>query len=71
MVSGLEREILEELHTAGNLSPSLIAERIERHPKSVSRSLRQLEADGLVVNLGGVWALTVSGARAAQDLLRD
>jgi len=71
MFTGVDKSILTELLEVGNLSPSVLADRTGHHPKSVSKRLSQLEDDGFVENLGGVWALTTSGVRAAQALERD
>ena len=71
MFTGVEESILIELHDVGNLSPSILAERTGHNSKHIQKRLSSLEEDGYVENLGGVWALTVSGTRAAQSLLRD
>lgn len=71
MLTGVDKSILIELHDVGNLSPSILADRTGHHPKSISKRLSVLEDEELVENLGGVWALTVSGTRTAQGLLRD
>lgn len=71
MFTDVEESILTELLAAGNLSPSVLSDRTPHHPKSISKRLAKLEEDGLVENLGGVWALTVPGVRAAQALNRQ
>ena len=70
MFTGVDESIITELHDVGNLSPSILADRTGHHPKSISKRLSVLEDDGFVENLGGVWALTISGTRAAQSLKR-
>ncbi|GAA0200431.1 hypothetical protein [Haladaptatus pallidirubidus] len=56
-----DRLILEELQDAQNLGAN-VAEAIDRHRKTVTTRLRQLEDYGLVNNVGrGVYAITEKG----------
>lgn len=66
MLSPVEREILRDLSDHGDNVPSALADNISRHPKSVSRSLSNLEERGLVEkkNEYGVWTITDSGIEA-------
>lgn len=66
MLSPVERGILEDLDENGDNVPSALASNIDRHPKSVSRSLSNLEDRGLVSkkNEFGVWTITDRGVEA-------
>jgi Mn-dependent DtxR family transcriptional regulator len=72
MLSSVESEIVVDLLLHGDNVPSNIAENIERHQTSVSRSLSALEDEDLVSNKGrGVWTLTVAGASLARTILSN
>jgi predicted transcriptional regulator len=69
MLSAVESEILVDLLLNGDNVPSNIADNIDRHKTSVSRSLSSLESEDLVDNKGrGVWTLTVAGASLARTI---
>lgn len=72
-LSPVEREILVTLHDRGDNVPKGIADRSGYHSKSVSRSLRNLNEDGLVrrKNEYGVWTLTPDGREVAARLDRN
>lgn len=63
MLSPVESESLETLITDGDNVPAGIADNIDRHPKSVSRSLSSLREKRLVrrKNDYGVWTPTQEG----------
>lgn len=69
MLSPVEIEVLRDLLVNGDNVPANTAENVDRHAKSASRSLSNLEEDGLVENKGrGVWTLTPEGVEAARSL---
>jgi Mn-dependent DtxR family transcriptional regulator len=68
-LSPVEQELLSALLTDGDNVPGNLADLTGRHPKSVSRSLSNLEDRGLVRTKGrGVWTLTQEGAELAEHL---
>jgi len=63
-----DRMILEELQEGRNLGAN-IAEEIDRHQKTVTRRLNQLEDYSLVHNIGrGVYELTEGGEIALEHI---
>lgn len=69
MLSPVARDALVDLLIHGDNVPSNIAANTDRHPKSVSKRLSDLEDDGLVENKGsGVYALTLEGIAIARRL---
>lgn len=63
-----DRLILEELQHGRNLGAN-IAEEIDRHQKTVTRRLNQLEDYGLVRNIGrGVYEITDRGEIALEHI---
>ena len=72
MQSDVARASLVDLLVNGDDTPKNIAERIDRHRKSVSDKLEDLESEGYVENKGGgVRKLTVDGVRMAQAIRRE
>jgi len=70
-LSPVERDILAGLLLLGDSIPLSVAELTDRHPKSVSRSVSELEEAGLVVEKHrAVYALTPSGYRRARAEIR-
>jgi len=70
-LSPVEAEILRSLLLRGDLLPVEIAEDHDRHPSSVSRSMSNLEDDGLTAHKGrGVWELTAEGVGEARRIIR-
>lgn len=71
-LSPVERAIILDLGEHGDNIPANIAENSEKHVKSVSRSLANLEEEGLVRNKGrGVYTLTPEGKEARSALLEE
>jgi len=67
-----EIEVLEHLLLDGANGSSAIGSAIGRHPNSVSRSLRNLNERGLVVDKGGhVWTLSDAGLHKIRIVLRN
>ena len=67
-----EIEVLEHLLRDGANGSSAIGSAIDRHPNSVSRSLRNLKESGLVVDKGGhVWTLSDAGLHKIRIILRE
>lgn len=65
-------DALVDLLVNGDDTPKNIAERTQRHRKSVAEKLTDLEDDGFVENKGGgVRKLTTDGVRMAQALYRE
>lgn len=68
--SPVQKIVLTELLLYGDNSPVNVAKGHDVHHKSVSRTLSELEDDGLVENKGnGVYRLTKKGESAAQEYL--
>lgn len=65
-----EREAMIDLLLRGDNLPAGIADEIDRHPKSVSRSLKSLAEKGLSreKNDYHVWTLTAGGRNIAMQL---
>lgn len=68
MFTGAARDVLVDLLENGANTPSNVAENTDRHPKTVSERLADLESSGYVRNKGGVWELTMKGLTAAQTI---
>lgn len=67
MFSEAEGDVLIDLFTNGDNTPSNIAENTDNHRKTVQRRLAGLEDRGLVYNKGGgVYRLTPEGFVAAR-----
>ena len=69
--SPVEAEVLSDLRDNGADIPANIAARIERHPRSISRSIRHLKEKELVRDKGAkvpVYELTEQGVEAAVDI---
>lgn len=66
-----EEDVLVGLLLSGDSLPLAIAERFDRHPRSISRSVSDLVDEGLVVEkYRSVYALTPEGYREARRVLR-
>ena len=71
-LTDLEKDILVFLLTDGANAPKPIAEAVDSHRNSVSRSLSNLAEEGLVIDKGsGVWTLSCIGTMVARALYRD
>lgn len=67
----LESEILDYLLIDGANGPIGISDALESPPESISRSLKNLREEGLVVDKGGgVWTLSAVGITVARMLRR-
>ena len=63
-----DRLILEELHRGQNLGAN-VAEATDRHQKTISKRVTQLEDYGLVENIGrGVYRITDRGEVALNNI---
>jgi predicted transcriptional regulator len=72
MLSQVERAILSDLLSHGDNVPGNIADNTGHHPKSISRSLSDLDDDNLVKSKGrGVWTLTDRGQEIAEKVSDD
>jgi Mn-dependent DtxR family transcriptional regulator len=70
-LTNLESEILDYLLIDGANGPIGISEELGNPPESISRSLKNLREDGLVIDKGGgVWTLSCVGIRVARMLRR-
>lgn len=69
-LSPVERAVVADLSSNGDNVPANIADSTGHHPKSVSRSLSNLEDRDIVYNKGrGVWTLTDDGEEIAKSVL--
>jgi len=68
----LDRSILWFLLVDGACGPKRISESIDAHHVSVSKRLKSLSEEGLVVDKGySDWTLTIDGVRVIRSLERE